>query len=143
MPGTAGGERPAEETACESGEKRSMVHGTPSCSFRSAVSKSTRISRSRACRAAFSRWRVRARRQLAEQVVCRPRSFVSPHTGHRRPDPTTGVRTLSGGTLGSGSAWDMDQAPGVPSEAVERIGSANPTTCSWHPQVEHLVAKHL
>src|SRR5512144_1569458 len=71
----------------------------PSSNFRSTVSRSARISRSRACRAAVSCWRVRARRQAAEQTVWQ--------TGQRRGDPTTGVRTLSGGTLGSGvaAAW--------------------------------------
>ena len=76
----------------------------PSCSLFSAASKSARISRSRASRATCSRWRVRAQRQATEQTVCRPVRSTTWQTGQRRRDPTTGVRTLSGGTSGSGPA---------------------------------------
>src|SRR6185436_5208298 len=99
LPGAAGGAGSAEETACESRGKRSMAHGPPSCSFSRAAPKSTWISRSLACRAAVSRWRVRSRRQAAEQAVWRPVRSTFWQTGHRRRDPTIGVRTGSAGTL--------------------------------------------
>ncbi len=119
-----GSEEEAAPHARYNGENRSPIHGTP-FSFLSAVSKSARISRSRASRAAFSRWRVRSLRQLAEQTVWRPVRATAWQTGHRRRDPTTGVRTVFGGTWRSGVASDTDQTPGVPGRAVACVsGSA-------------------
>ena len=57
---------------------------------------SARSSRSRASCASATRWRLRARRQAAEQTVCRPVSGTAQQTGQQ--EPTTGVRTLSGET---------------------------------------------
>ena len=69
-----------------------------------ASSKAERSSWSRARRVAASRARARARRQAAEQTVCRPRSGTSWHWGHTPSLAPAGVRTHSDGASAIGEA---------------------------------------
>src|SRR4029453_14955992 len=102
-----GGERRGEEAARHSREKRSSVHGTVP-GFFSGVSGSARVSRSRASRAAGSRWRVLQFHLLADRTSS-PRPYHTRAYGFGRHFGLTG------------------RTPDVPGVAVEGTRNATPT----------------
>ena len=98
-----------------------------------AASSSARISALRLRAASASRWRLRSRRQAADHTWCRPRSSITPQTGHR--EASTGVRTrseplgdvvstedMSGPTGGPGRAGIEAERPGEPSQPGRHDG---------------------